>query len=169
MFRTKAQRLAEILEATPELEVPVSAIRHMRGDRPQTQISTKTGLSQGYISDLESGKKALTPETAARLAPTLGVTPGELEFAEQVSTLQRLAVKGRLDPTRLLDAIQELAVSLPDGEVSDDLVDALLTVLKKALTTYEKNGVATKSARREGTRDSLGRRRNKPNQPEGGR
>ncbi|MDP9476314.1 MAG: helix-turn-helix domain-containing protein [Actinomycetota bacterium] len=170
MFRSRAERLAEVLEAAPDAEVPTSAIRDLRGDRPQSEVALKSGVSQAMISELEAGRKQLTPGTAARLAPALGVTPAELELAEQVSTLQRLAIKGTMDPARILDAIQEIAFSLPDDEVSDRLVDALLAVLRQALAAHEENegnaAVATKTARKpRGDRDGLGRKLDKPNRP----
>ncbi len=171
MFRSRAERLAEVLEAAPDAEVPTSAIRDLRGKRPQSQIALKSGVSQAMISELEAGRKQLTPGTAKKLAPALGVSAAELEIAEQVSTLQRLATKGALDPRQILAAIEEIAFSLPDDEVSDRLVDALLAVMKQALAAHEKNEgavapVATKAGRKpRGERDGLGRKRDKPNAP----
>ena len=46
----------------------------MRG-RPK---SMKTDLGQGYLSDLESGRRAGTPETIAKLAKVLEVPVGWL-------------------------------------------------------------------------------------------
>lgn len=164
--KTKAQRLAEILEQPYEMGAPPeSAIRDLRGRRGQAEVAMKSGLSQQMISELERGTRHLTPEVAQKLAPALGVTASDLQTAEQASTLQRMALKGQLDPQRLLEAIQELAYSLPDSEVSDNLVDSLLEVLRKALETYdeqEETAVATKTKKPEGTRDASGRRRNKP-------
>lgn len=171
-LKTKAEKLAELLDQPPRLDerVPVSAVKTLREGqgRHQMDVARISGVSQGYISEVESGKKSLSPEMAAKLGPALGVTADQLQVAEQVGTLQRLAVKGKLAPDRLLETILELAHVLPDGQVSDDLVDAFLRVLKKALTTFEQQekeqtegggaaSVATKSL--EPDRDGLGRRR----------
>ena len=70
-------------ENSPALPPEVSAFM-LRGDsllravrkwRDMTQkgIEFKTGLSQGYLSDLETGRKKGTPETLAKLATVLVV------------------------------------------------------------------------------------------------
>jgi DNA-binding XRE family transcriptional regulator len=48
------------------------AIRKWRGET-QLHLNFKTGISQGYLSDLESGRRAGTPETIAKLAQALNV------------------------------------------------------------------------------------------------
>ncbi len=151
-LRTKAQRVAEILEEVPDLPgAPDNLLRHLRGQSHQTEIAAKGLISQGYYSELESGKKPLTPAVAERLAPVLGVTASELIVSGQLVSLKAMADRGGLEPQRMLDAIQELSWSLPEGQVSDDLVEALLAVLKRALETYDAHEkarakVATKSA-----------------------
>ena len=44
----------------------LKAIRSWR-DETQMHLEFKTGLGQGYLSDLESGRRAGTPETIAKL------------------------------------------------------------------------------------------------------
>jgi hypothetical protein len=50
----------------------LKAIRHWR-DETQMHLSFKTDISQGYLSDLESGRRTGTPETVAKLAQALDV------------------------------------------------------------------------------------------------
>jgi len=50
----------------------LKAIRHWR-DETQVHLSFKTNISQGYLSDLESGRRTGTPETVAKLAQALDV------------------------------------------------------------------------------------------------
>lgn len=50
----------------------LKAIRKWR-DKTQQYLEFKTGISQGYLSDLESGRRTGTPETIAKLAQTLEV------------------------------------------------------------------------------------------------
>ena len=50
----------------------LKAIRKWR-DMTQLHIESKTGIGQGYLSDLESGRRTGTPETLAKLAKALGV------------------------------------------------------------------------------------------------
>jgi len=50
----------------------LKAIRNWRGET-QLHLSFKTGVAQGYLSDLESGRRSGTPETMAKLAQALNV------------------------------------------------------------------------------------------------
>jgi hypothetical protein len=50
----------------------LKAIRHWR-DETQLHLSAKTGIGQGYLSDLETGRRTGTPETIAKLAQALDV------------------------------------------------------------------------------------------------
>ncbi len=55
-----------------EVESRLKAIRNWRGET-QLQLNFKTGIGQGYLSDLESGRRTGTPETIAKLAQALSV------------------------------------------------------------------------------------------------
>ena len=50
----------------------LKAIRNWRGET-QLHLNFKTGVSQGYLSELESGRRAGIPETLAKLAQALNV------------------------------------------------------------------------------------------------
>jgi hypothetical protein len=50
----------------------LKAIRNWR-DETQLHLSFKTGIAQGYLSDLETGRRTGTPETIAKLAQALRV------------------------------------------------------------------------------------------------
>ena len=50
----------------------LKAIRKWR-DETQLHLEFKTGISQGYLSDLESGRRTGTAETIAKLAQALNV------------------------------------------------------------------------------------------------
>jgi DNA-binding XRE family transcriptional regulator len=50
----------------------LKAIRSWRGETQQ-QLEAKTGIGQGYLSDLENGRRAGTSETVAKLAQALDV------------------------------------------------------------------------------------------------
>jgi hypothetical protein len=54
-----------------------SRLKAIRLWRNQTQrnLAAHTGIGQGYLSDLESGRRAGTPQTMARLAQALDVPP----------------------------------------------------------------------------------------------
>lgn len=50
----------------------LKAIRKWR-DETQRHLEFVTGIGQGYLSDLESGRRAGSPETIAKLAKALDV------------------------------------------------------------------------------------------------
>jgi hypothetical protein len=62
----------EVSAAILRGETRLKAIRNWR-DETQPHLNFKTGISQGYLSDLESGRRAGTPETIAKLAEALKV------------------------------------------------------------------------------------------------
>jgi len=62
----------EVSAAILRGESRLKAIRNWC-DKTQLYLSFKTGLGQGYLSDLENGRRAGTPETIAKLAQALEV------------------------------------------------------------------------------------------------
>jgi len=63
-----AEVSAAILRGASRLK----AIRNWRGET-QLQLNSRTGIGQGYLSDLESGRRTGSPETIAKLAQALDV------------------------------------------------------------------------------------------------
>jgi hypothetical protein len=61
-----------------------SLLRALRRWRDETQmhIAFKTGLAQGYISDLETGRKVGSPEALRMIAEVLQVDPSWLGVGE---------------------------------------------------------------------------------------
>lgn len=110
--------------------VPVGAIKEKRGDRSQIQIARAAGMSQGFLSELECGRKRLTLGTAQKLAPVLGTTPDQLMLAERWVKLHRAAQKGRVDYQVLLAEAKRLAEMLPIGEIGDEIIDALIGIAR---------------------------------------
>jgi hypothetical protein len=62
----------EITAAILRGESRLKAIRNWRNET-QLHLNFKTGIGQGYLSDLENGRRAGTPETIAKLAQALNV------------------------------------------------------------------------------------------------
>ncbi len=63
----------EISAAILRGESRLKAIRNWR-DVTQLHLNFKTGISQSYLSELESGQRKGTPETMAKLAEALDVS-----------------------------------------------------------------------------------------------
>ena len=63
---------AEVSAAILRGESRLKAIRNWR-EETQLHLNFKTGIGQGYLSDLESGRRTGTPETIATLAQALNV------------------------------------------------------------------------------------------------
>jgi len=75
----KAELAAGGVVLPPELSAAMlrgdnrlKAIRQWR-DKTQQHLRFKTGIGQGYLSDLETGRRTGTPETIAKLAQALDV------------------------------------------------------------------------------------------------
>lgn len=62
----------EVSAALLRGESRLKAIRNWRCET-QLHLTSVTGISQGYLSDLESGRRTGTPETLAKLAQALDV------------------------------------------------------------------------------------------------
>ncbi len=54
------------------------ALRKWKGVT-QSQVALKTGLAQGYISDIESGRKPGTPEVVRKIADAIEIDPQWLQ------------------------------------------------------------------------------------------
>jgi hypothetical protein len=63
---------SEVSAAVLRGDSRLRAIRKWR-DETQLHLEFKTGIGQGYLSDLESGRRTGTPETIAKLAEALNV------------------------------------------------------------------------------------------------
>jgi len=75
----KAELAAGGVKLPPQISAAIlkgdsrlKAIRNWR-NVTQRQLSFKTDIGQGYLSDLETGRRAGTPETIAKLAQALDV------------------------------------------------------------------------------------------------
>ncbi len=55
----------------------LKALRKWR-DVTQLHLASETGIAQGYLSDLESGRRKGTPETLQRIAKALDIDPAWL-------------------------------------------------------------------------------------------
>lgn len=174
----KARVLMELLtKKTRTGPPPTSAIKDAReaiGMR-QVDLALKSGVSQSYISELEQGKTELRPEWAWKLAPVLRMDPAELEAAEGMSSLHRAAIMGDLGLANvqlLQETILDLAAASDDDEISKNLLDAMVQILKAALEKVaEQEGLddagspVTLKSEEGGIgpdRDTMGRRVHKP-------
>ncbi len=127
------ETLATLLEEPGERDRPIanSAIRAWRGNQSQVEIAGKARITQGFLSELESGQKRLTPSVARKLAPALGTTANELLLYENLAKLNRAAQQGRIDLQELLVEAERLSQLLPSGEVGDTIVDALIGIVRE--------------------------------------
>jgi hypothetical protein len=75
----KAELAAGGVVLPPEVSAAIlrgeSRLKAIRNWRRETQrhLNLKTGIGQGYLSDLENGRRTGTPETIAKLAEALNV------------------------------------------------------------------------------------------------
>ncbi len=62
----------EIVDRLADGENPVRVFREWR-DLTQVDLAARSKLSQGYISDIESGRRTGTPAVLRQIADALGV------------------------------------------------------------------------------------------------
>ena len=65
---------AEVSAAILRGESLLKAVRNWRG-MTQSEVESLTQIGQGYLSDLESGRRKGTPETLTKLAKAFAVDP----------------------------------------------------------------------------------------------
>jgi transcriptional regulator with XRE-family HTH domain len=129
-----AKTLLQVSPEEPAWEtepIPASALKELRQNRTQIEIARAAGISQGFLSELESGQKRLTPGVAQRLAPVLGTTAPQLVLGEHLARLDRAAQKGHIDLQTLLAEAERLTEILPDGEIGDAIIDAIVRVVRE--------------------------------------
>lgn len=68
---------SSVVEALLEGVAPVRAFREYRGLRAG-ELAEKAGISQGYLSEIESGKKSGSLGVLKRIAGVLGLELGDL-------------------------------------------------------------------------------------------
>ena len=177
--REKIEQLKMLLGMAPDVgegeEIPPSTVKSRREDLglTQVQLARESGLSQSLIAAIEAGERKLTRDAAQKLAVPLSLKASDLAMAEEVSALGRAAEAGKLDPYRLVDSIMEFSRTTEDedDELYDQLTDALLMILQRAVETHASTRgateVSTKSAdTRRRRRDASGYALEKPHQPE---
>ncbi len=129
------------------------------------RIAAKAKLSQAHISDLELGRRELTPAAAEKLGPALGVDPDRLMAADVLAGLKAMTVESPddLDARLLVEIVEYLDGLLPANQFSDGLLETLLELASERIAAVREQRVSTKSRRgAESTRDAMGRRRKKP-------
>jgi transcriptional regulator with XRE-family HTH domain len=115
----------------PKEFVASSPVKDRRGTLSQVQLAQAAGISQAFLSELETGGKRLTLATAQKLAPALGTTPARLLRDEQVARLKRVARQGNIDPQMLLAEAERLDEILPSGEIGEAVFDALRAIVRE--------------------------------------
>jgi hypothetical protein len=111
--------------------VPLGGIKEWRSSRLQREVARAARISQGFLSEVECWQKRLTPGVAQMLAPVLGTTASQLVLGEHLARLDRAAQKGRIDLQTLLAEAKRLIEILPDGEIGDDIIDAIVRIVRE--------------------------------------
>ena len=133
MHTGRSGSLAVLLKGSGAMDRPIatSSIRAWRGNRSQVEIAGKARITQGFLSELESGHKRLTSGVAQKLAPALGTTANQLLLGEQLAKLTRASQKARIDLQPLLAEAERLTKILPSGQVGEAILDALVRIVRE--------------------------------------
>jgi transcriptional regulator with XRE-family HTH domain len=92
----------------------------------QEELALKSGLSQGYINQLESGKRKYTQKSLEMVTDALSVPEAEL-FAEEAKHAPMVSVKVERYMGRRPDKKEFLALL---NELPEHIVEHYLTLLK---------------------------------------
>lgn len=95
--RSTGQALESLRECLRLNGPPENSLGALREDLAltQTALASMSGVAQGYISEIESGKKRLSRKAAGKLAPVLGVGAGPLLASVRLDALKGLIQDGR--------------------------------------------------------------------------
>jgi transcriptional regulator with XRE-family HTH domain len=96
---------SEVSAAMLRGDTLIRALRRWK-DVTQLQIAYKTTLTQGYISDLESGRKAGTPETLRQIAEALDVDPSWLGVPSRYDMIKKAIIERLPNDVELRDLIE---------------------------------------------------------------
>ena len=72
-----------------------NALRHLRGDRSQTDLAKQAGVNRQAWNAYESGRRLPAPDTWPRIMAALGVAEPELDRAIIAAWVDRLGERER--------------------------------------------------------------------------
>jgi transcriptional regulator with XRE-family HTH domain len=133
--RTTGQALESLRECLHVNGPPENLLGALREDLALTQshLASMSGVSQGFISEVEAGKKRLSRKSADRLAKVLGVEAGPLLAAVRMGSLKTLIEDGRGPLAGEIIAVLALiSENLPDGRLKNLLMATLVDALQDA-------------------------------------
>lgn len=148
-------------------ERALQSIREGRG-LSQGEVAGEVGITVKHLQDLEHGRRDLNAKVAKDLGRALGMEPEHLMAASIVGDVKYMAMKAseELSPHVLVEVIDYLERSLPETDLKETLLGALLELAAERIEAYKQERAAgraaLKSAEGEPTRDGFGRRLRKP-------
>ncbi len=121
------------------MEINVVALRTIRelSGLSQAELSRRSGINQGYISTIESGKKAPRPGTVRRFADALGVPVGALVGGDP--TIPPVASVDPADPVEWPDVLEHVATVIDD--VAEFERSEWAAVILRSVATALRNSV----------------------------
>lgn len=96
---------AEVSAAMLRGDSLIRALRRWK-DVTQLQIAVKTNLTQGYISDLDTGRKTGTPDTLRQIAEALDVDPAWLGVPSRYEMIKKAIIDSLPGDVELQDLIE---------------------------------------------------------------
>lgn len=166
------ESLKECLSLNGPEENHLATLRAEHG-LTQAALASKAGVAQGYISEVEAGKKRLSAPAAEKVGRTLGVEPGVLLMSVRMGALMTALETGEARGPLTQEIVACMALiseNLPDGSLKQLLMATMTEALQDAVKRDKEGApaqqpqaaspqlqVATKT-RRNPSRDQWGRR-----------
>jgi transcriptional regulator with XRE-family HTH domain len=147
---------------------PENPLGELRSERALTQskLASKAGISQSYLSEIESGTKRLSAPAAEKVSRALGVDPGVLLMSVRMGSLKTALQTGESRGPLAQEIVAVLALiseNLPDGSLKNLLMATLVEALNEAVAKDKQQPaqqpqVAALKSKRNPSRDQWGRR-----------
>ncbi len=98
------------------MKINVVALRTLRelAGLSQAELSRRSGISQGHISNIESGMKEPRPATIRRFATVIGVPVAALISTADRSTETSAAAEGPSPSPRWEEVVHRIAAAIDD-------------------------------------------------------
>lgn len=148
--------------------VPDRGLKNLRGGLRQADVAARAGVTQQQLSEVETGRRRITPALAERLGEALETDPGHLLAADALVRLKAATKSAEPDPDAMLQAMLEVDELIEeDSAFLQNLRQQVVEVVEGYVRAVQRGGaeMATKQQRRE--RDSRGVVRDKPFAPSG--
>lgn len=123
-----------------EDELVKSALKHVREESGigQLTFARRIGTSQGHVSDVENGRRDMTPDLAFKAAGELGIDGVRLYLAHTYGAIKAAEEEGDpAAPSKALGLARKLLEILEEGGLDEERAEEVRTIIEELLKIVE--------------------------------